>query len=134
MMPQEAAFPEPGHRPEINPVAGRIEPAPRTPTCSRLPCPQVRQPAICSVPCRRWMTAIALGGTLAGITAIAVWYLMTPEYTAYAQIRVSAVTPHVVDWGGDKNEGQVPFMTYLASQATQYKSHQVIQAALNATT
>jgi hypothetical protein len=112
VMPQEAAFPEPNNRPEPNPVAGRIEAALRDPARPA--------PALSSTPSaadllralrRRWMTAIALGGTLAAIAAVAVWYLMTPEYTAYAQIRVAAVPPTVMPWS-DKNESQTPFMTY----------------------
>jgi polysaccharide biosynthesis transport protein len=134
-MPQEDAFPEPGPRPndrsEPPAVAGRIEAAPRESY------PQA--PALSSAPSigdllralrRRWMTALALGGTLAAIAAIAVWYLMTPDYTAFAQIRVLSGQPVVDPANADRSGSQSSFMTYLRSQATQYKSHQVIQAAL----
>ena len=134
-MPQDAAFPEPGPRPndrsEPPPVAGRIEAAPRESY------PQA--PALSSTPTvgdlmralrRRWMTAVALGGTLAALAAVAVWYLMTPDYTAFAQIRVQSSQPVVDPTNVDRANSQSSFMTYLRSQATQYKSHQVIQTAL----
>ena len=136
VMPQEAAFPEPGHRSpgdrsEPNAVAGRIEAALRD---SSPPAP-----ALSSAPTagdllralrRRWMLALALGGTLAGIAAVAVWYLMTPEYTAYAQIRVLSTQPTVNFSTADRAANQTPFTTYLRTQATQFKDHKVIEAAL----
>ena len=128
-MPQEAGLPEPNGRPEPNPVAGRIEPAPRD--------AYPPAPALSSAPTagdllralrRRWMTALALGGTLAAIAGVAVWYLMTPKYTAFAYIRVLSVPPNILiqeDKGGGSS-----FQTYLRAQASQFKSRNVIQAAL----
>ncbi len=136
MKPQEAAFPEPGHRSqadrgEPNPVAGRIDAALRDGTPAA--------PALSSTPTagdllralrRRWMMALALGGTLAGIAAVAVWYLMTPEYTAYTQVRVLSVPPSIMPEGADRNVAQTSFTTYLRAQATQFKDTPVIDAAL----
>ena len=76
------------------------------------------------------MAAIALGGTLAGIAAVAVWYLMTPDYTAFAQIRVASKEPRVGGLDDDRNGGQASFLTYMRAQATQFKSQTVIKAAL----
>src|SRR5688500_8422240 len=97
-MPQNAGFPEPKkpRNPDPNPVAGRIEaPAPEGYPAA---------PALAATPTisdllralrRRWMTAVALGGTLALTTAAAGWYLLTPKYTAFAQIRLSSTPPPV---------------------------------------
>jgi succinoglycan biosynthesis transport protein ExoP len=129
-MPQEAGLPDPNGRPEPNPVAGRIEPAQRD--------AYPPAPALSSAPTagdllralrRRWMTALALGGTLAAIAGVAVWYLMTPKYTAFAQIRVLSVPPGLGLIQEDKTSG-ASFQTYLRAQASQFKSRNVIQAAL----
>jgi succinoglycan biosynthesis transport protein ExoP len=129
-MPQEAGLPDPNGRPEPNPVAGRIEPALRD--------AYPPAPALSSTPTvgdllralrRRWMTALALGGTLAAIAGVAVWYLMTPKYTAFSYIRVLSSTPSVGLIQEDKTSGS-PFQTYLRAQASQFKSRNVIQAAL----
>jgi capsular exopolysaccharide synthesis family protein len=133
-MPQEASFPEPSkrppaERPEPNPVAGRIEAALREPLAPA--------PALASTPTvpdllralrRRWMTALALGGTLAAVAAVAVWYLMTPKYTAFAQIRVLSAPPSI--YLDRERNSQASFLTYLRAQASQFKSRNVIQAAL----
>jgi capsular exopolysaccharide synthesis family protein len=130
-MPQEAGFPDPnGRPPEPGPVAGRIEPAPR----EAFP----PAPALGATPTsvdllralrRRWMTALALGGTLAAIAAVAVWYLMTPKYTGFAMIRVLSTPPRLAEESGDR-PGQATFTTYMKAQATQFKSRPVILAAL----
>ncbi len=135
MIPQEAGLPEPSHRPpadrqELKAVAGRIEAAvrdsyPQAPALSATPGVGELLRALR----RRWMAAVALGGTLAAIAAVAVWYLMTPDYTAFAQIRVASTEPRVT-YGNENASSQSAFITYLRAQATQFKSYNVIQAAL----
>jgi polysaccharide biosynthesis transport protein len=135
MMPQEANHPEPGHRKpaveqtEPTVVAGRIEAALRD---SYPPAPALSSSPslgdLLRVLRRRWMTALALGGTLAAIAAVAVWYLMTPKYTAFAQIRVLSTTPSV--YGSPDDRSQASFLTYMRAHATQFKSRPVMLAAL----
>jgi capsular exopolysaccharide synthesis family protein len=129
-MPQEAGLPDPNGRPDPNPVAGRIEPAPRdayppAPALSSAPTAGDQLRALR----RRWMTALALGGTLAAIAGLAVWYLMTPKYTAFASIRVLSSPPNILIQE-DKWASGSSFQTYLRAQASQFKSRNVIQAAL----
>jgi capsular exopolysaccharide synthesis family protein len=134
MMPQEAgppdpANPQPSGRPEPNPIAGRID-IPQPPRDFGAPpglsgSPDARN--LLQALRRRWMSAVALGGTLAGITAIAVWFLMAPEPTAFAQFRVSSVQPNIT---GDNPANQIAFPTYMKTLAAQLKSRPVIMKAL----
>jgi capsular exopolysaccharide synthesis family protein len=133
MMPQDAGHPDPNPQPparqEPNPIAGRID-IPQPPRDLGTP------PGLASSPDamnllkalrRRWMSAVALGGTLAGITAIAVWFLMAPEPTAFATFRVASVQPNIT---GDNPSNQIAFPTYIKTLAAQLKSRPVIMAAL----
>jgi capsular exopolysaccharide synthesis family protein len=129
-MPQEAGFPDPNNRPpDPAPIAGRIEAAQRE--------AYPPAPALSSTPTvgdllralrRRWTMALALGGTLAAIAGVAVWYLMTPKYTAFAQIRVLSNPVRITS--DDDRPGQGSFLLYLRAQATQFRSRPVILAAL----
>jgi capsular exopolysaccharide synthesis family protein len=75
---------------------------------------------------RRWVTAAALGGSLAVVAALAAWFLLSPKYIAFAKVRVLAFTP------GFKGPGEVraDFLTTLKTQAAQIMSRPVIWSAL----
>src|SRR5260370_1000562 len=100
MMPQDAGYPDPANktpRPDGPPIAGRIEPT-LPPPDGGTPPGLVASPdamTLLTALRRRWMSAVALGGTLAGIAAVAAWFLMAPDPVAFAQFRVSS-NPSVV--------------------------------------
>src|SRR5436305_1010102 len=50
---------------------------------------------------RRWFVALSLGLVCAAGAALAAWFLLSPRYTAFAQVRVEAVPPPVLD--GERN-------------------------------
>jgi polysaccharide biosynthesis transport protein len=133
MMPQDAGYPDPApnqppSRSEPGPIAGRIEPAPPPRDPGTPPGLAASPDALNLLKAlrRRWMSAVALGATLAGITAVAAWFLLAPDPTAFAQFRVSSIQYEVFK----DNAGQVPFPTYMKTLAAQLKSRPVIMAAL----
>ncbi len=137
MTPHDARLPEATNpsqaRRESVPVAGRIEPAlPPAPPEEDLPPGLSSGPdawAILRALRRRWIAAVCLGGTLAGIAAAAAWYLMSPKYTAFARIQVAYERPRL---GGRDAAGGSPsdFKTYLKTQAQRLISRPVIWATL----
>jgi capsular exopolysaccharide synthesis family protein len=78
---------------------------------------------------RRWVAAALLGGTLAAITGVTAWFLLSPKYTAFATLHVAYTPPSV---GLVKPDGvsRADFGTYMRTQAAQIKSRRVIWAAL----
>jgi capsular exopolysaccharide synthesis family protein len=76
---------------------------------------------------RRWVSAAAIGGTLAVLAALAAWFLLSPKYIAFGRVRVAFVTPKFND---SPNSYTGDFMTYLKTQAAQLTSRPVISAAL----
>jgi len=77
---------------------------------------------------RRWMLAVSVGAVLAVAVAGAIWMLLTPKYTASAQVYVSSITPVVLDRPNvDEGRG---FATYIRTQAARIKSRFVLSAAL----
>jgi capsular polysaccharide biosynthesis protein len=139
VIPHDAGFPEPaGNTPQsrraANPVAGRID-APR-----RIPMSDshtaAAPAALSSTPDmgtflrglrRRWIAAVALGGSLAVLAGLAAWFLMSPKYIAFARIQVAYDPPTV---GAGSSGGRGDFLTYLKTQAAQIKSRPVIWGAL----
>src|SRR5438270_91017 len=115
-MPQDAGFPDPTpnapkHRPDGEPVAGRIDPA-------GYAAEQAPPPALTAGPDltalvrslrHRWMAAVALGLPLACLAAAAAWFLLSPKYTAFSQFRVLATQP--VTFGG--KDARYDFPTYI---------------------
>lgn len=138
MIPQDAGFPEPNKNPppsrgNARPVAGRIDPAPRGRTHD--PYPALAPSALSSAPDvsnylqalkRRWISAAALGGTLAVVAAAAAWFLLPPKYIASGRVRVAYEVPTI-----DRSlSGPADFATYLKTQAAHLKSRRVISEAL----
>ena len=140
MIPQDAGFPEPAKkaptsRRESKPVAGRIDSSRRRGSASDLA--QTMAPAGLSSPPdltmylqalkRRWVSAAALGGTLAVLAALAAWFLLSPKYIAFGRVRVAfdVTTPL------DKHPGgRGDFSTYLKTQAAHLAGRRVISEAL----
>ncbi len=133
MMPQDAGYPDPANnpapaRPDVNPIAGRIEPTLPPRDTGTPPGLSASPDALNLLKAlrRRWMMAVALGGTLASIAAAAAWFLMAPEPTAFATFRVSSIP---ISLSEDK-QPSTPFPTYMKTLGAQLRSRPVIMAAL----
>ncbi|HTU16658.1 MAG TPA: polysaccharide biosynthesis tyrosine autokinase [Gemmataceae bacterium] len=139
MIPQDAGFPEPAKkaptsRRETKAVAGRIDPSPRGPAGQPQ---QAMTPAgLSSSPDlgtylqalkRRWISAAALGGTLAVLAALAAWFLLSPKYIAFGRVRVAFDVPTPLD---KIPGGRGDFKTYLKTQAGHLSGRPVISEAL----
>ncbi len=137
-MPQDAAFPEPAKntppaRREGQAVAGRIEPPRRglshDPQLAMMPSALASAPDMSSYLQaleRRWLSAAAVGGTLAVLAALAAWFLLSPKYIAFGRIRVAYDVPSF-----DKNQGGGGnFLTYLKTQAAHLMGRRVVSEAL----
>jgi capsular exopolysaccharide synthesis family protein len=139
MLPQDDGFPEPAKNPppprrEPKPVAGRIEPPRRGPISE--PMPAMIPAALSSPPDvgnylqalkRRWVSAAAIGGTLAVLAALGAWFLLSPKYIAFGRVRVAFDVPTPLD----KNAvGRNDFATYLKTQAAHLAGRKVISEAL----
>jgi succinoglycan biosynthesis transport protein ExoP len=137
VLPQDA-FPEPNKntsppRRPAKPVAGRIEPRRRQvsdPNRNIAPEGLGAAPDVSSylqALRRRWLTAAALGGTLATVAVLAAWFLLSPKYIAFGRVRVAFESPVI----GDNPAGnRGDFLTYLKTQSAQLMSRPVISAAL----
>ncbi len=80
---------------------------------------------------RRWFLALFLGLLGAAGAGVAAWSLLSPKYTAFAQVRVAATQPWIFHWNADTPEGRTEFDTYKRFQASELKSRFVLNAALN---
>jgi capsular exopolysaccharide synthesis family protein len=137
--PQDASLPDPAkNTPSPNrntqPVAGRIDPPHRgvlsDPHLAMMPSGLSSSPDVSSylqALKRRWISAAALGGTLAVLAALGAWFLLSPKYIAFGRIRVAYEVPRL-----SKNQGggHGDFLTYLKTQAAHLTGRRVISAAL----
>ena len=141
-LPDPTSHPHPARRhapAHAGPVAGRIGAAPPAPARQEVVPP--RPPALAAAPDlgallkafkRRWLTAIGLGILLAGVLGSAAWMLLAPKYTAFAQVKVSAVPEIVVPSKEEvPGDNRTAFTTYLKGQTTQLQSRFVLEQALN---
>lgn len=138
MIPQDADFPgavngPPLARREGQAVAGRIDPPPRgllgDPQAAMVPAGLSSAPdvsAFLQALKRRWVSAAALGGTLAILAALAAWFLLPPKYIASGRVRVAFDVPSI----DKKPGGRGDFLTYLKTQAAHLTSRRVISEAL----
>ncbi|MGH7173686.1 MAG: polysaccharide biosynthesis tyrosine autokinase [Gemmataceae bacterium] len=138
MIPQDADFPEPAKkaptsRREAKSVAGRIDPPRRGPSSD--PHQAMTPSGLSSSPDigtylqalkRRWISAAALGGTLAVLAALAAWFLLSPKYIAFGRVRVAFDVPTIDQTPGGRND----FTTYLKTQAAHLMGRRVISEAL----
>jgi capsular exopolysaccharide synthesis family protein len=79
---------------------------------------------------RRWLLALCLATVGAAGVAVAAWTLLSPRYTAFAQVRVAAIEPYVILPNRDTAEGRDVFDTYKRFQASELKSRFVLNDAL----
>jgi polysaccharide biosynthesis transport protein len=137
VLPQDAGFPEPAKkapssRREDKAVAGRIDPPRRglasDPHLAMTPSGYSSSPELGSylqALKRRWVSAAAIGGSLAVVAALAAWFLLTPKYIAFGRVRVAFDVPTI-----DRIPGRGDFMTYLKTQAGHLSGRKVISEAL----
>jgi len=138
VLPQDAGFPEPRKdqppsRGNPKPIAGRIDPTNRG--RGDVPYPVLAPLALSSGPDvsnylqalrRRWVSAAAIGGTLAVLAALAAWFLLPPKYIAMGCVRVAYEVPTIDRTPGGRGD----FSTYLKTQAAHLTSRRVISEAL----
>jgi capsular exopolysaccharide synthesis family protein len=79
---------------------------------------------------RRWLLALCLATLGGAAVAVAAWTLLSPRYTAFAQVRVAALEPFVILPNRDTPEGRDVFDTYKRFQASELKSRFVLNDAL----
>jgi capsular exopolysaccharide synthesis family protein len=77
---------------------------------------------------RRWFLALSLGLVCATAAAAAVYLLLPPKYTAFAQIHLDSIPPYVLN--NPEPEATRQFNTYQSTQAARLKSRFVLNAAL----
>lgn len=143
MLPQDSALPEPGRnvrsdsahaqRPrQMGYRTGPIEPAgPPWRAGGQTPPPGLANGpdafTLLKALKRRWAVALLLGLIVAGGIGVGAWFLLTPKYTVFSQLKVSSQTNNPLDlqrW--DRNE----FPAYIRAQAERLRSRYVINAAL----
>ena len=147
MQPRDAGIPDPASSPSPVPprrpsaatgaaVVGRIGGAPILPGRAG----QHRPPGLAGSPDfglllkalrRRWLLALGLGLTLAAVVGAASWFLLAPKYTAFAQVRVSAVPDTLLPAPPGGGDTRIEFPMFLKDQANRLKSRFVLNAALN---
>jgi capsular exopolysaccharide synthesis family protein len=79
---------------------------------------------------RRWLVAATVSLLLGGAAGAAAWFGLAAKYTAFAQLRVAAVTPYLVFSSATNPEGRSDFSTYQRTQAAAVKNRYVLNAAL----
>jgi succinoglycan biosynthesis transport protein ExoP len=138
VLPQDAGFPEPAKntppaRGNTKAVAGRIDPSQRSrtfaPHLAMAPTALSAAPDVSSylqALKRRWVSAAAIGGTLAVLAALAAWFLLPPKYIASGRVRVAYEVPTIDRTQGGRGD----FLTYLKTQAAHLTSRRVISEAL----
>jgi capsular exopolysaccharide synthesis family protein len=79
---------------------------------------------------RRWLLASLLGGTLAALAGVAAWFLLSPRFTAFAQLKIASTTPYLVFHNANNPDGRSDFSMYQRTQAAAIKNRYVLNAAL----
>lgn len=77
---------------------------------------------------RRWFLALSLGLVGATAAAAGIYCLLSPRYTAFAQVHIDYVRPFVIN--PEKDNGGREFSTYQNTQAAKIRSRFVLNAAL----
>jgi capsular exopolysaccharide synthesis family protein len=76
---------------------------------------------------RRWISAVLLGGTLAAIAAVTVWFVLMPRNVAFTRLQIAAFQAPIL---GNHAPVVNDFKTYMQTAANQITSRPVIMAAL----
>jgi capsular exopolysaccharide synthesis family protein len=137
-MPQDAGLPEsssslpfPKGR-EVAPTAGRPDPA----AALRASAEQSAPPGLSATPDflsllvalrQRWASAVMIGGTLAALAGVAVWFLLAPKNTAFAHLQVGYTDRTILE---RVNSSAGDFKNVLATTAAEITTRRVIAAAL----
>src|SRR5437762_4535788 len=79
---------------------------------------------------RRWPMAATLSILLRSAAAVGAWHGLPATFTAFAQLRIAAVTPSLVFHNANNPEGRNDFSTYQRTQAAAIKNRHVLNAAL----
>jgi capsular exopolysaccharide synthesis family protein len=79
---------------------------------------------------RRWFLALSLGLVCAAGAALAAWSLLSPRYTAFAEVRVAAQRDQILDGENNGPDGKDTFDTFKRLQAAEMKSRYVLNDAL----
>jgi capsular exopolysaccharide synthesis family protein len=73
---------------------------------------------------------MCLGSVAALGAAMAAWFLLSPHYTAFAQVQVASVPPWITKAWADSPQGKAEFETYKRLQAAALKNRFVLNAVL----
>ena len=76
----------------------------------------------------RWPIAIALGGLVGGVFALAAYKIVPAKFTTTAMLRVYSDAPHLMT--SDNPSGRNDFPTYVKTQAQMLRSQLVISSAI----
>jgi capsular exopolysaccharide synthesis family protein len=79
---------------------------------------------------RRWLLAASLSLVLGAAAGAAAWFGLAAKFTAFAQLRIAAITPYLVFHNANNPEGRNDFTTYQRTQAAAIKNRYVLNAAL----
>ncbi len=138
MIPHDAGLPEssgslPFPKPREAGPAPRVEPLPaafRAQAESPAPPGLAASPdivALLGALRQRWAAAVLLGGTLAVITGVSVWVLLTPKNTAFAHLQVSYTVQPILDRAGGS---LADFKAVLRTTADEIATPRVVASAL----
>jgi capsular exopolysaccharide synthesis family protein len=79
---------------------------------------------------RRWPMALGLGVIAAVLAGAAAWFLLSPKYTAFSQLKIAFVQPRIAFRTADAIDGRLDAVTYQKTQAAAVKGRFVLNAAL----
>jgi capsular exopolysaccharide synthesis family protein len=79
---------------------------------------------------RRWPMALGLGAVVAALAATAAWFLLSPKYTSFAQLRIAFTQPRIAFRTADSADGRLDSVTYQKTQAAAVKGRFVLNAAM----
>ncbi len=132
MAPRDAHLPEPVSIPH---PARRAAPRPQTTSVPRAaPSPRPASlssspdlPALLRALQRRWLLALGLSLLLVPAAGVGAWVLMSPRYTAFAQLHIASVQPGLLAHNAEENRN---FAVYQKTQATKLKNRTILVNAL----
>jgi polysaccharide biosynthesis transport protein len=79
---------------------------------------------------RHWLAAIVAGAVVASITSSAIWFSVTPQYTATAVLRVSVGPTNVIELSQHGSDGANSFDVYKRTQKQLLRSPNLLTSVL----